>query len=228
MCAEKTIESEHNLGGRERRNDQENQATHDQIEPGKQRHLAKSHAGTAQAKDGGNKVDGGTDAAETGDQEAECPEIGAVAKGKCFCGQRSVGEPANVRRGADAIEPIAAEETEIKENAAESGEPEAEGIEAGKSHVSGANHERNEEIAEAEKNGHGDEKDHSGAVHGEHLIEELRGDEMIVGNDELDAHDGGFNAADHEEQDGVEDIEDAEAFVVDGSDPRMEKNANGP
>ena len=62
-------------------------------------------------------------------------------------------------------------------------------------------------------------------MHGEHLIEGLGGDEMIVGNDELDAHDGGFDAADHEEEDGIEDIENAEAFVVNGGDPGIENVA---
>ena len=225
--AEETIESEHHLGGRKGRNDDEHQASRDQVEPGQKRHLAEGHAGTTEAKDGGNKVDAGADAAEPGNEEAERPEICAVAQGKGLCRERGVRKPANVGRGANAIEAVAADETEVQKKATESGKPEAEGIEARKGHVSRANHERKEVIAEAEQDRHGDKKDHGGAMHGEHLIEELRGDEMVVGNDELDAHDGGFNATDYEEEDGVEDIEDAEALVVNGGDPGIEEVAKG-
>src|SRR5271167_51703 len=227
VCAEEAIEGEHDLRGSERRDDKQNHGAHHQIQPNKERHFEKGHAGTAQAHDGGDKVDGGPDAAEPGDEEGQRPEIGAVADGKGFCGERRISEPANVGRAAGTIETVAADETEVQEQTAESGEPEAPGVEAGEGHVARADHERDEVIAKTEQDGHGDEKDHGGAMHGKHLIEELRRDEMIVRNNELVAHDGGFDAADHEEQDGVENVENSETFMVNGGDPGIQNLAEG-
>ena len=44
-------------------------------------------------------------------------------------------------------------------------------------------------------------------------------DEMVVRNRQLDAHDRRFQAADHEEQDAVEDVHQAELLVIDRDDP---------
>ena len=223
--AEEAVEREHDLGGRERRDGEENHGAHDQVEPDQERHFAEGHARAAETDDGSDKVDGGADAAESRDKQAEGPEIGAVADRKCLCGEWSVSKPADVRRAAGTIKTVATDETEIQEQAAERGEPETPGVEAGKGHVARADHQRDKVIAEAEEYRHGDEENHGGAMHGEHAIESLRGNEMIVGNDELDAHDGGFDAADHEEKDGVEDVEDAEALVVNSGDPGVEQVA---
>ena len=143
-------------------------AAHDQVEPDQERHFAEAHAGAAETDDGSDKVDGGADAAESGDKQAESPEIGAVADRKCPSGEGSIGEPADVRRAAGTIKTVATDETEIEEQAAERGEPETPGIEAGKGHVARADHQRDEVIAEAEEYRHGDEENHGGAMHGEH------------------------------------------------------------
>ena len=58
----------------------------------------------------------------------------------------------------------------------------------GKRHVARADHQRDKIVAEAEENRHADEEDHGGAVHGEQAVEDLRRDEVIVGNGELNAH----------------------------------------
>ena len=204
---------------------QEHQSTHHQVEPGQEWHFAEGHAGTAEAQDGGDKVDGSANAAEPRNKQAESPKIGAVSERKCPCCEWSICEPTHVRRAAGTVQTVTADETEIEKQAAEGGEPETKGIEAGKGHVSRADHQREEVIAETKKDGHGDEKNHGGAMHGEHLVEELRGNEMIVRNDELNTHDGGFNATDHEEQDGVEDIQEAETLVVNGGDPGIKEIA---
>ncbi len=44
---------------------------------------------------------------------------------------------------------------------------------------------------------------------------------MVVRNRELDPHDGGFDSADHQEHQGINDVQDAEPLVIDGRDPLM-------
>ena len=63
--AEEAIEREHDLGSGERRDDDEDQSTHDEVEPGKQGHFTEGHTGTAETNDGGDNVDGGADAADS-------------------------------------------------------------------------------------------------------------------------------------------------------------------
>ena len=41
-------------------------------------------------------------------------------------------------------------------------------------------------------------------MHGEHAVEDLRRNEIVVRPDQLDAHDGRFDAADDEKHQGVE------------------------
>ena len=145
-----------------------------------------------------------------------------MAGGEGARGERSVGPPANVGSAAGSIKSVAADKAEVKKNAGKSGEPEAEGIEAGKSHIARANHQGHEVVRKSKEHGHGDEENHRGAVHSEHLIEKLRRNEIVVRTDKLDAQNHGLNAADYEEDQGVEDIKDAEALVVYGGDPVVE------
>ena len=77
----------------------------------------------------------------------------------------------------------------------------------------------NEVVAEAEQNWHADEEDHRGAVHGEEAVEGLRGDEVVVGDEKLDAHQHGFNAGDDKEDEGVADVHQADLLMVDGGNP---------
>ena len=78
MGTQKTIERKHHLRSRKRRYRQEHHCGHDQVQPDKQRHLAECHPGTAQAYDCRQNVYGCSNAAKSGDQQAESPEIGTV------------------------------------------------------------------------------------------------------------------------------------------------------
>src|SRR6202034_4252166 len=122
------------------------------------------------------------------DEDAEGPVVGGMAGRKDARGERRVGEPADVGRGAGAVEAAAGEVAEVEQQAAESRYPEAESIEARKSHVARADHQRDKIVAEAKQDRHAYEEDHRGAVHGKEAIEGLRRDEVIVGNQKLDAH----------------------------------------
>src|SRR5271155_4070505 len=63
-------------------------------------------------------------------------------------------------------------------------------------------------------------------MHGEHAIENLWRDEMILRNDELNAQDRRFDAADYEEEKRVENVKNAELFVIYGDDPFMQAIAD--
>ena len=140
--AEIAVNQQHDLRGGEGADGEQHQAGHDEIEPGEQRHFAEGHSGAAHGNDGGDDVDRGADAAETGDQQAQSPEIGAVAGRECQRSQRRIGKPAHVRSVAGAVEAVGPEQAEIKEKTSECGEPEAESVQARESHVSRADHQR--------------------------------------------------------------------------------------
>ena len=98
-----------------------------------------------------------------------------------------VGEPANVGRGSGAVESIAADEAEVQNDAAQRTHPEAEGVQPGKGHIPRADHQRHKIVGESKQQRHADQENHSRAVHGEELIEQLRRNEVVVRDDELDA-----------------------------------------
>ena len=139
------------------------------------------------------------------------PVVGAVALRKCLGREWRVGEPADIGRAARPGEPLAAQKAEIEQQPAERAGPEAEGVEARKRHVAGADHQRHEIVGEPEHDRHADEKDHRRPVHREETIEHLRRHDGEVRIRELDPHDRGFEAADHEEDEGVDHIHDARA-----------------
>ena len=64
-------------------------------------------------------------------------------------------------------------------------------------------------------------------MHGEHAVEDLGRNKVVERADELDAHDGGFQTAKDQHQQSVEKIEYAEALVVDGGDPGVQRFNEG-
>ena len=194
----------------------------------KQRHFAQSHSRAAHAENRGYEIHRRSDAADAGNQQRQRPEIGAVPGRECARSKRRIGKPADVRRVAGAVQPIAADEAEIEQQASERGHPETEGVQPRKGHIARANHQRNQIGAEAKEDGHGHEENHGGAVHREHAVENFRRNKMIVRNDELDPHDGRFDAADHEEDQRVDDVENAQLLVVHGDNPIVEPFTDWP
>ncbi len=153
------------------------------------------------------------------DQQADDPVVGAVSRREGLRRERRVGEPANVGRRARPIQPISADEAEVQNDAAQRAHPEAEGIEAREGHVARADHQRHQIIRDSKDDGHGREEDHGRAMHGEHAIEGLGRNQMIVGDRQLGSHDRGFHPADYQEQNAIADIHQPDLFVIDGDDP---------
>ena len=58
-------------------------------------------------------------------------------------------------------------------------------------------------------------------MHREHAVEELRRDEIVKRPDQLDPHDRSFNAADDQESQGEQDVQDAEPFMIDRGQPSV-------
>ena len=137
-------------------------------------------------------------------------------------GQGSIGKPANVRRGAGAVEAVAAEKTEVQEQAAEGRYPEAEGVEPRKRHIARAQHQRYQIVAKTEENRHADEEHHRRAVHREQAIEDLRRDQAVLWNRELNAHHDGFQTRDDKKDQCIPDVHQTDLLVVDRSDPGVQ------
>src|SRR5258705_11705514 len=204
MPAKITIDGEHDLGRSEGRYGQDNQPRHDQIQPGQQRHAAERHTGTPHAQHCRDDVDRCRDAPESRDQQRDGPVIGAVTRRKRTRGQRSVGEPSHVWSVSCAVEAASSKEAEVKKESAESREPKPEGIQPGKGHVSGANHQRNQIIGKSEDEGHSYEEDKGRAMHGEHAGKNYRRDKIVMSKYYLSANEGGLYASDVDKADRVE------------------------
>ena len=64
-------------------------------------------------------------------------------------------------------------------------------------------------------------------MHREHAIENLGRNEMVVRNDELNPHDGRFDAANDKKYEGVENIENPQLLVIHSDNPIVKDRANG-
>src|ERR1700688_3662541 len=80
MAAEVTVDGQHDLRSGQWANRKYHKHRHYQIEPREQRHSCQRHSRAAQGKNCCNDIDRCTDAAETGDEQAESPEVRAVAE----------------------------------------------------------------------------------------------------------------------------------------------------
>jgi hypothetical protein len=107
----------------------------------------------------------------------------------------------------------------MQKQTAKGEKPITHGIEAGKGHVFGADHQGNKIIGEADERRHYHQKDHGCSMHGEELIITVRGQKVIVGPGQLQAHDQSFQTADGEKEKGGQEIENADSFVIHRSDP---------
>src|ERR1700736_4656155 len=137
-------------------------------------------------------------------------------------GKRCIGKPTNIRCIADAVQSATAKEAVIQQKPSKRSQPEAECVQAREGHIAGTDLKRDDKVRESEQKGHSHEKDHRGPMHGEEAVVDLRAKKMIVGDGQLNAYKDGFGASDQQEEDRVEDIEDAEALVVDSSHPPMQ------
>src|SRR5260221_2847707 len=100
-------------------------------------------------------------------------------------GQGGVCPPPHVGCRSRPVKTASTKETEVKQKSTERREPETESIQARKRHVSRANHQRDQVIRKPEQDGHGDKENHGRALHGEHAVEYLRSDTIVMSTHQL-------------------------------------------
>src|SRR5207245_4303066 len=161
----------------------------------------------------------GTDAAKAVNEQGQRPEISAVPNRKCPRSQWCVGEPAYVGRVSRSVESVGSNQAEIKKQATESGHPETESIQTWKGHIPRPDHEWDEVVGESEQDRHDHEENHGGSMHGEHSVEDLWRNKVVMWTDKLDADDGRFDPADQEKNEGITDVQNAQPLVIDGRHP---------
>ncbi len=145
-------------------------------------------------------------------RSASDPVVGPVRRAERRLAERRVAEPARRRRAAG-------EQAEVQQEPAEREEPVAHRVQAREGHVARADHERHEVVGEADERRHHDEEDHRRAVHREDLVVGVGREEAPVRARELQAHEERLDAADGEEEERRQEVEDADALVIDGRDP---------
>ena len=222
MGAEEPVQEQHDLGGGQRRQDEERHRRDGQHGPHVDRQPPEGHPRRPHRGDGRDQVDRRRDRSEAGDEHGEVPVVGGVARGEGAFGKRRICEPADGGGGAGAVEPVAAEEAEVQQRAAEQENPEPERVQPGKGEIPRADHQRDQIVGEAEDDRDPDQEDHRGAVQREQTIERFGRHEREAGPGELQAHERGLDPADHEKDEAGHHVHDAEALVVDRDDPVMQ------
>src|SRR5207249_43156 len=124
-----------------------------------------------------------------------------------------VGEPADCGSAAG-------EHAKVQKNATKRHTPESKGVETRESHIARADLQWQDVICETEHYRHDDEKDHCRAVHGKELIERVGLEKVVVRHDELEADEQRFGAADYKEDQSGQHVENSDALVINGSEPR--------
>src|SRR5215469_15710707 len=124
--------------------------------------------------------------------------------------QWRIGPPADIRCVPRAIQSAAPKKTEIQEEAAKCRQPKTERIEPWKRHVSCTDHQRDKVVSKSEQNWHSHEKDHGCAMHGEHAVEHLRRNKIVVRMHQLGADDESLNTTHHQKPQCINDVEDSQ------------------
>jgi hypothetical protein len=89
--------------------------------------------------------------------------------------------------------------------------------------MSRPDHERHQVVADADQDRHAHEEHHRGAVDREHLVEEVRPDEVGPRPEELRADQDRLDAADNQEDHRHQDVHDADLLVIGSGHPIVQK-----
>src|SRR5438876_813861 len=102
----------------------------------------------------------------------------------------------------------------LQKKSTQCAQPETERIQPWKRHVPRADHQRGQVVRKPEQNGHGHEENHGRTMHREHAVEDLWRNKVIVRIHQLDANDDGFGSTDDKKRQGIEDVKNAQPFVI--------------
>ena len=197
-------------GGGEQREDDDDHEGGDQDVPGEDRHSEHGHPGRAQSQDGGDHVDRAEDGAQTGQDQADVPQIAAHAGTVLRAGQGLVGEPTEVRGAAGGGEPA------DDHQAAEKIQPVGERIQPGERHIRCADLQRHHVVREGEHDRRGEQQQHDRAVHGEQLVVLLGGQKLHTRPGQFAAHQQGHEPAGEEEPERGDQVHDPDLLRVGG------------
>ena len=213
--AEVAVEVQLEQGHGDDRDGEEQQEAHHQVHPHEDRHPHERHARRPQVERGDDEVRRRRQRTDTGDDQAHEPEVDAVTGVELPDGLGGVAEPA-------AVGGTAEEEAGVQQQAAGQEHPVPEGVQPGEGDVAGADQDGHEVVTEGGRQRHDHQEHHGGAVHGEELVVLVGGQDLPVGGGQLHPDHQRFTAADAEEQEGGDAVEDADPLVVDRRDPAPE------
>src|SRR5690606_17733468 len=205
------IHQHHGYHTRQYRHYRDQQEGGDQPGPDEQRHLHQGHAGGAQVEDGGDDVDRAHDRTDTRQVDGEDEEGGAVRP--VGGGQRRIEGPAEVGRAA------LHEQGRDQQPEGRWQQPETEVVHARQRHVRRTDHQRYHHVGQPDTGRHHRAEHHDQAVHGGHLVEELRLHQLQAGLEQLGADDHRQGAAEQEHGEAEPQVHRADILVVGGQYP---------
>ena len=190
---------------------------HDQarcvMRPDKQRKAKPSHAGSTHGVDSDDEVEAGKNGREAIDEDTD--DRRGDRGIRIDAAERSVEGPAGIQApGAEGVQ---------HEGAADNIEIPAQEIDFREGQVLCSDHDGNQEIPENSGDRRDEEEENHGhAVHGEELVVGFRTDQHAAGGQEMNADHGGEDAANEEENRDGGEVEQGDALVVGGEQPRTD------
>ena len=162
---------------------------------------------------GDDEVESGEDRRESRDEDAyrgrDHPAVGVSG------GVRRIEGPAGIHASGD--------HGEQRKCTARDQQIPAQQVDFGERQVARADHNRQEEIAQHRGNRRDhEEKDHRHGVHGEELVVGFRAHQVALGREQLHADQRGEGASDEEEHADREQVQNGDALMVLGEEPRCQ------
>src|SRR6266550_1915266 len=160
---------------------------------------------------GHDEVQSGKNGGESNDKDGKSGlNDFCVAEG---CAERSVEGPASVH--------AAGQYGVHHENAGDDVEVPAEQIDSGEGQIPGSNHQWNKKVSQNGGDGRNQKEEHHDlAVHGEELVVSVGLNKIAGGSEQLKANQQGEQSADKEEERNRSQVEQRNALVVGGKQPR--------
>ena len=179
------------------------------------------HSGRALFEGGGDDFDRGHQGGDFRQTDHLGPKIDPLAGREFGPGERHVAEPAGVNADVE-------EEAAEQRNAAEEINIIAERVQARKSHVTRANHQRNEVKAHRLPDRDCEQEHHRRAVHRKKLVVEVGPEHVIVGAGELKPHEHRQNAGEREKHHRRDDRAHGDVLVIGRREPAQNARCAGP
>ncbi len=209
--AEVAVEQQHRdcAGDHGDRDDQQQRVGEDR--PDEQRQARPAHPRRAHVRDRHVEVDRAQQRGDAGEVDQVDPGIDATGWKVGGAGERHRRDPARLGR--------APEDRRVEHDAAGEEQPVGERVQSRERHVARADHQRDEVVAEARQHRHDEQEDHRRPVHREELVVDLRADERVVRLAELQANHQRLAAAEDEERERRDQVEDPDPLVVGCREP---------